>query len=283
MSNQNGISQKRVFAELNNLKNKNPEHPDWNVEASESNMFLWTVTLPGPEDTPFKYGTYRISVAFPDNYPFSGPTIKFITKIYHPNVYGNGDICVDILKEKWDKTVQIPALLRSLWYLIQYPNPDDAANGQAAGFFKNSEENYEKEILKKILETGEVNEKFRDEFQQKLEKHGLISEAKKAKIDKTDHVNNDEKDDVDNGNDRNTENGDNSTAVENRTNISPPVQSTSNNLPAVSQNNTQNSAAYQNNDFGADFGQDAELQRALAMSLEDAEFQRILEQSKYDT
>lgn len=272
MSNQNGIRQKRVFAELNNLKNKNPEHPDWNVEASESNMFLWTVTLPGPEDTPFKYGTYRISVAFPDNYPFSGPTVKFITKIYHPNVYGNGDICVDILKEKWDKTVQIPALLRSLWYLIQYPNPDDAANGQAADFFRNSEENYEKEILNKILETGEVNEKFRDEFQQKLEKHGLINET-----------NNKMEDDVDTGNDRATENGDNSTAVENSANISPPIQSTSNIIQDGSQNNTQNSATYQDNDFGGDFGEDAELQRALALSMEDAAFQRILEQSKYDT
>jgi len=278
MSNQNGIRQKRVFAELNNLKNKNPEHPDWNVQASESNMFLWTVTLPGPEDTPFKYGTYRISVAFPENYPFSGPTIKFITKIYHPNVYGNGDICVDILKEKWDKTVQIPALLRSLWYLIQYPNPDDAANGQAADFFRNSEENYEKEILNKILETGEVNEKFRDEFEQKLKKHGLINEAKKNKME---NENNGKEDDVDTGNDRTTENGDNSAAVENSSNISLPIQSTSNTIQDGSQNNTQNSATHQDNDFG----QDAELQRAraLAMSLEDAAFQRILEQSKYDT
>ena len=34
---------------------------------------------------------------FPMDYPYSPPSVRFLTKVWHPNVYENGDLCISIL------------------------------------------------------------------------------------------------------------------------------------------------------------------------------------------
>jgi ubiquitin-conjugating enzyme E2 R len=36
---------------------------------------------------------------FPQDYPYSPPSIRFVTKVWHPNVYENGDLCISILHQ----------------------------------------------------------------------------------------------------------------------------------------------------------------------------------------
>jgi len=38
---------------------------------------------------------------FTEEYPNKPPKVKFVTKVFHPNVYKDGSICLDILKNKW--------------------------------------------------------------------------------------------------------------------------------------------------------------------------------------
>jgi ubiquitin-conjugating enzyme (huntingtin interacting protein 2) len=40
----------------------------------------------GPPDTPYAGGIYEIDIVIPDMYPFKSPIMKFITRIWHPNV-----------------------------------------------------------------------------------------------------------------------------------------------------------------------------------------------------
>ena len=40
----------------------------------------------GPPDTPYADGTYEIDIKIPNDYPFKPPVMKFITKIWHPNI-----------------------------------------------------------------------------------------------------------------------------------------------------------------------------------------------------
>ncbi len=44
---------------------------------------------------------FKLSLRFPTDYPFKAPLVKFESPIHHPNVDQYGNICLDILKEKW--------------------------------------------------------------------------------------------------------------------------------------------------------------------------------------
>lgn len=43
-------------------------------------------SFPGPPGTPYEGGTYTIDIKIPTDYPFRPPTMKFETKVWHPNV-----------------------------------------------------------------------------------------------------------------------------------------------------------------------------------------------------
>jgi len=55
---------------------------------------------------------------FPSGYPYKAPTVKFETPRYHPNVDGSGNICLDILKEKWSALYDVRTVLLSIQSLL---------------------------------------------------------------------------------------------------------------------------------------------------------------------
>ncbi|CAN1264010.1 Ubiquitin-conjugating enzyme E2 19 [Linum perenne] len=55
----------------------------------EDNIFCWKGTIIGSKDTVFEGTEYKLSLAFPNNYPFKPPK---------PNVDVYGNICLDILQ-----------------------------------------------------------------------------------------------------------------------------------------------------------------------------------------
>jgi ubiquitin-conjugating enzyme E2 S len=58
--------------------------------------------IEGPVQTPFHEGLFRVRLEFPVDFPNSPPKGYFLTKIYHPNIAENGEICVNSLKKDWD-------------------------------------------------------------------------------------------------------------------------------------------------------------------------------------
>ena len=67
------------------------------------------------------------------------PKVRFLTKIYHPNIDRLGRICLDILKDKWSPALQIRTVLLSIQGLLSAPNPDDPLDNNVADHWKRNE------------------------------------------------------------------------------------------------------------------------------------------------
>ena len=48
---------------------------------------------------------------FSEEYPNKPPKVKFVTKMFHPNIYADGQICLDILQNQWSPIYDISAIL----------------------------------------------------------------------------------------------------------------------------------------------------------------------------
>ncbi|KAI8843760.1 Ubiquitin-conjugating enzyme E2 11 [Chytriomyces hyalinus] len=129
---------KRLQSELMQLMMSNT--PGVSAFPEADNLLSWAATIEGPVGTVYEGLTYKLSMRFPMTYPYNAPTIKFETPMYHPNVDTAGNICLDILKEKWSAVYNVQTVLLSLQSLLGEPNNDSPLNGQAADLWSNPEE-----------------------------------------------------------------------------------------------------------------------------------------------
>lgn len=75
---------------------------------------LRNAVIIGPADTPFEDGTFRLVMHFEEQYPNKPPAVKFISQMFHPNVYATGELCLDILQNRWSPTYDVAAVLTSI-------------------------------------------------------------------------------------------------------------------------------------------------------------------------
>eukprot|EP00884_Botryococcus_braunii_P015665 jgi/Botrbrau1/2782/Bobra.0164s0059.1 len=111
-------------------------------------LFTWLGTIQGPVGTVYQGFKFTLNLKFPADYPFSAPTVKFVSPCFHPNVDQHGNICLDILKEKWSAAYSVRTVLLSIQSLLGEPNNDSPLNTYAAKLWDNKEE-YRNTLLKK--------------------------------------------------------------------------------------------------------------------------------------
>lgn len=103
--------------------------------CEEEDQFRWQASIVGPKDTPYDQGIFLLNIEFPKDYPHKPPKCHFTTKIYHPNVDANGNICLDILKDQWTPACTVSKVLQSLYSLMVAPNPDNPLAPDIAKLF----------------------------------------------------------------------------------------------------------------------------------------------------
>ena len=136
------------------------EEPVDNVsfDVDQNNLLIWKFSILGPHDSPYEGGIYDGIIVFPSSYPTNPPKVEFKTKLFHPNVYPDGKLCISILhegndttgyeheKERWRPIQNVRTIFLSIISLLNDPNPDSAANIDAAKMLRDNREGYYKKI-----------------------------------------------------------------------------------------------------------------------------------------
>ncbi|KAL3288744.1 hypothetical protein HHI36_003179 [Cryptolaemus montrouzieri] len=140
---------KRLHKELMSLMMS----PDKSISAfpDGENLFSWIGTIMGPKDSVYETLKFRLSLQFSSSYPYTAPVVKFITPCFHPNVDTKGNICLDILKDKWSALYDVRTILLSIQALLGVPNVDSPLNTIAAEKWQKQDE-YKKHVLEMFKE-----------------------------------------------------------------------------------------------------------------------------------
>ncbi|KAF3284280.1 Ubiquitin-conjugating enzyme E2 2 [Orbilia oligospora] len=131
--------------------------PPAGVSASPiaDNVMTWNAVIIGPADTPFEDGTFRLVLHFEEQYPNKPPTVKFISQMFHPNVYATGELCLDILQNRWSPTYDVAAILTSIQSLLNDPNTSSPANVEASNLYKDNSREYVKRVRETVEKSWE--------------------------------------------------------------------------------------------------------------------------------
>ena len=91
--------------------------PPTNISGNciKKDIYEWEAIIFGPIATPYYGGIFKLQILFPVDYPYEPPKITFITRIFHPNIDKYGNICLDILKDKWSPSLTISKCLLSVF------------------------------------------------------------------------------------------------------------------------------------------------------------------------
>jgi len=149
------------------------------VDVDDKDILQWNVKFFGAPDSPFQGCYFKARVVFPTSYPNNPPTIKILPLttenggahlFFHPNIYPNGDFCMSILvtdgqyydssyaREMWRPSQTASSVIRSMMEVMGNPNPDSAANIDAAKLYRdNPGKYYEKVDEYKIPSTHEAS------------------------------------------------------------------------------------------------------------------------------
>lgn len=137
-------SRKRLIRDFKRLKKDAPDGFTGTPEAN--NIMKWSAVIFGPEDTSWEGGTFKLTLEFTEEYPNKPPNVRFISKMFHPNIYADGSICLDILQNQWSPIYDVSAILTSLQSLLTDPNVNSPANADAARMYSENRREYDRRV-----------------------------------------------------------------------------------------------------------------------------------------
>lgn len=131
----------RIMGEIRDIV-KSPVEGITYLDNEDSQVSEIYAVISGPEETPYYGGNFKLKLVLSEDYPNSPPRGFFITRIFHPNVAGTGDICVNTLKKDWTPEVTLKHVLQVIRCLLIVPFPESSLNDEAGKMFMDSYEEF---------------------------------------------------------------------------------------------------------------------------------------------
>ena len=134
----------------------------------DEDIFRWQIIILGPPDTMYEGGFFKAIMEFPQNYPVYPPTLTFNSKIWHPNIFIDGRVCISILhppgddqwgyekaSERWSPVQTVESILLSVISLLSDFNTDSPANIDAAKQYKEDLSGFKKKVSQLVRKSQE--------------------------------------------------------------------------------------------------------------------------------
>ncbi|KAI5210097.1 ubiquitin-conjugating enzyme [Aureobasidium subglaciale] len=135
-----------------------------------NSVFEWEVMLMLPDESGGLYGggCFRSLLHFPPEYPHMPPKMKFVTPIWHPNIYESGEVCISILHppeedkygyesaaERWSPVQTPETILLSVISMLSSPNDESPANIEAGKQWREDPASFKKKVRRCVRDSQE--------------------------------------------------------------------------------------------------------------------------------
>ncbi|KAG2176815.1 hypothetical protein INT44_007479 [Umbelopsis vinacea] len=136
---------------------------------NDDNIYEWEVLVIGTPDTIYEGGFFKAHLIFPSTYPMMPPTMKFVSDMYHPNVYPDGTVCISILhppgddkygyekaSERWSPVHTVETILISVISMLSSPNDESPANIEAAKEWREDYPTFKKKVQRIVRRSADM-------------------------------------------------------------------------------------------------------------------------------
>ncbi|XP_075840805.1 ubiquitin/ISG15-conjugating enzyme E2 L6 isoform X1 [Microtus pennsylvanicus] len=125
------------------------------LSSNDDNVLVWNMLLL-PDQPPYNLKAFRLRIDFPRDYPLKPPTLKFITKIYHPNVREDGLVCLPLISiRNWKPYTKTYQVLEALIVLVGKPNTEEPVRLELGELLTQNPEMFKRNAEEFTLRFGE--------------------------------------------------------------------------------------------------------------------------------
>lgn len=135
----------------------------------DDDMYTWEIMIIGPDGTLYEGGMFRATLVFPKDFPVMPPEMRFLTKMWHPNIYPDGKVCISILHPpgddphnvqetadlRWRPVLGVETILISVISLLSDPNDESPANIDAAVQWRDDFPEFKKQVKRLVRRSVE--------------------------------------------------------------------------------------------------------------------------------
>ncbi|CAM0142430.1 unnamed protein product [Umbelopsis sp. WA50703] len=108
-------------------------------------------------------GFFKAHLIFPSTYPMMPPSMKFVSEMYHPNVYpdgthppGDDKYGYEKASERWSPVHTVETILISVISMLSSPNDESPANIEAAKEWRNDFPTFKKKVQRIVRRSAEM-------------------------------------------------------------------------------------------------------------------------------
>lgn len=170
MANKGGFSKGLLLKDYKRIQENPNEY--YSVGLVDGDVYTWEVLIFGPRATPYENGIFKGRMVFPIDYPGSPPKFRFCSKMWHPNIDENGNVCISILHnpgedeygyeslgDRWLPVRTPESVILSIITLLTSPNCESPANVDAAQHLRENEKEYKRKVMELTAMTLDLYDK----------------------------------------------------------------------------------------------------------------------------